>query len=93
MSLIIFSLGFEFSYLTGGDMTPKKLRAAMMVDPCPTHKDECPIPKKGRKKPCQWGHSAFEFGDLCEHCAVKFLAALKNPYSFAQRMHHQKSRA
>lgn len=76
-------------------MTIQKLRFAFMVGPCPKHKNECPIPpKKGRRKrPCQWGHTALEFAEHCDPCAIKFMAALKNPYSFAQRLHHSKTRS
>jgi len=73
-------------------MTIRKLQNAMMVDPCGAHRDECPIPKKGRKRPCQWGHTAIEFADECNDCAGKFLAALKSPYNVAQRMHHHRAR-
>lgn len=75
-------------------MTIKKLRQAMMEDPCGAHADECPIPmKKGAKKRgCQWGHTAIEFADDCDDCAGKFLTALKVGSNVAQRMHHQKHR-
>lgn len=76
-------------------MTPiERLRAAIMVDPCQKHKEECPIPKKGRKKPCQWGHTAMEFAERCDLCAMIVLATLKPKlYAYAQRVHHQKERA
>lgn len=73
-------------------MTIKKLRIALGVDPCGAHRDTCPIPNKGRRKPCSWGHTAIEFADDCDDCAGKFLAALKSPYGVGQRMHHQKRR-
>lgn len=71
----------------------ERLRAGLDVPPCPTHKEECPIPKKGRKKPCSWGHTAMEFADRCNFCANIVLAAIEpKPYAYAQRLHHQKER-
>lgn len=73
-------------------MTLKRLRSAMEKDPCSAHKTQCPIPKKGRMQPCSWGHTAMEFADDCDSCGRIVLAALKNPYGFAQRLHHHKAR-
>ena len=71
----------------------ERLRAAMMADPCPDHKEECPIPKKGRKKPCSLGHTAMEFADHCNFCANIVLAAVEpKRYTYAQRLHHHRER-
>lgn len=73
-------------------MTINKLREAMARQPCREHESLCPIPKKGRKMPCQWGHTAMEFADDCDSCATIVLDALKNRYNIAQRIHHHKER-
>lgn len=72
--------------------TMKRLRAAYEKDPCPKHKELCPIPKKGREMPCNWGHTAMEFADSCDPCAEIVLAALAGKLNYAQRRHHHKAR-
>lgn len=69
-----------------------RLREAMGEPPCKEHKETCPIPKKGRLLPCQWGHTAAEFMEHCDPCAVLFLKAM-GKLSYAQRRHHHKERS
>ena len=68
----------------------ERLRAALTVDPCPTHKDQCPIPSKRPKKPCSWGHTAMEFAEDCKFCANIVLATMEpKQLNYAQRLHHR----
>ena len=75
-------------------MNIKRLREAMAKGPCPTHKDECPVPPKAGKKKrgCNWGHTAVEFADVCDFCANVVLAGLENERGIGQRMHHHDGR-
>jgi len=74
-------------------MTKQKLRLAYEQGPCRVHRDLCPIPKKGRKMPCSWGHSAMEFADSCDPCAEIVLKVLRGKrLGYAQRRHHHEKR-
>ena len=93
---LLVLLDSQMNAFEGDGMTSmKRLREAMLENPCGAHKDACPIPpKKGKERGCNWGHSVIEFADRCDDCAGKFLAALKvGAMNVAQRMHHQKTRA